>query len=73
MASLDQIQNTGIYPNEETQCFEAWVVWPEMGEKALVSTCSMCIPEDQYQWWVQQVWSAWMPTWGVERKENRVA
>ena len=73
MASLDQMQATGIYPNEEAQCFEAWVMNAESGERILVATCSMCVPEDQYRWWVQQVWNSWMPEWGIFRAESRVA
>lgn len=73
MASLDHIQTTGIYPNEETECFEAWGVNAESGERFLVASCSMCVPEDQYQWWVQQVWNVWMPEWGVFRTVSRVA
>ena len=67
MALLEQIQRTGIYPNEATHCYEAWIVRPETGEKALVATCSMGVPDDQYQWWVHQVWNRWMPAWGVRR------
>jgi len=66
---LEHIQTTGIYPNEETQCLEAWVVWAESGDKVLVSTCSMGVAEDQYQWWIHQVWNTWMPTWGVYRTQ----
>ncbi len=54
--SLDQIESTGVYPNEATQCFEAWVVDAETGKKRLLSTCSMCVSEPHYRWWVHQVW-----------------
>lgn len=58
MLSLDQIQSTGVYPNEATQCFEAWEVDSRTAEKRLLSTCSMCVSEPHYHWWVQQVWGA---------------
>ena len=73
MASLEQIQSTGIFPNEETQCYEAWVVKQITGEKMLVASCSMCVPQDQYCWWVQQVWGRWMPEWGIFRSETSEA
>ena len=55
MTPINVIHQSGIYPNEATQCNEAWVVNPETGEKIMLSTCSFCVSEDQYQWWVQEV------------------
>ena len=60
MLSLEHIQSTGIYQNESTQCYEAWEVDPETGEKKLLSTCSMCVPEQDYQWWTQEVWNTFL-------------
>ena len=60
MLSLEHIQSTGIYQNESTQCYEAWEVDLETGEKKLLSTCSMCVPEQGYQWWTREVWSTFL-------------
>ena len=67
MTASHPIPTTGIYPNQETQCFEAWVVDEKSRHRALVSTCSMSVPPEQIQWWQQQVWTTWMPEWGVSR------
>ena len=60
MLSMEHIQATGIYQNETTQCYEAWEVDSETGKKKLLSTCSMCVPEQHYQWWTQVVWSTFL-------------
>lgn len=73
MASFAQIQTTGIYPNEETQCYEAWLVDGNSGNKVLVATCSMCVPVDQLRWWEHQVWNVWIPEWEGHRLLSRVA
>ena len=46
---------TEIYCNEAARCHEAWSVDPTTGNKRLLSTCSMCVPEDQYQAWRQHL------------------
>ena len=64
MAWLEHIRETGIYQNEATQCWEAWVVVPVEGSKRLVSTCSVEAPESAYQWWLQHVCGEVMKVWG---------
>lgn len=59
MVAFDQVSTTGIYHDEAARCYEAWLVDLQTGQKKLASTCSMCVPEHQYHWWVQQVWSHW--------------
>lgn len=66
MTQIQHIGQSGIYPNDTTQCSEAWVVNPETGEKVLLSTCSMCVSEEQYQWWIQEVWGRLMNTRTLE-------
>ncbi|MEW6751534.1 MAG: hypothetical protein AB1505_11245 [Candidatus Latescibacterota bacterium] len=73
MATANDVTSTGIYPNSETQCFEAWIVDPNSGDRVLVATCSMCVPHEQYRWWEQQVWSHWMPQWGIYPRCAKVA
>lgn len=64
MAWLDHIEETGIYRNEDTQCWEAWVVVPLEGVKRLVSTCSVGAPESSYHWWIQHVCGRILQEWG---------
>ena len=64
---FEEIQQTGVVQNHDTQMHEAWIVDQHTSEKQLVSSCSMCVPADQYQWWVTQVWSDYMPEFGVTR------
>ena len=73
MSSAGCVETTGIYVNEETQCYEAWVVHPQTDDRVLVATCSTCVSDSDYHWWVETVWNAWMPDWGVQRGEVRVA
>jgi hypothetical protein len=59
MVPFEQVSTTGIYRDDTAQCYEAWLVDLVTGQKRLASTCSTCVPEEQYHWWVQQVWSHW--------------
>lgn len=52
MTSGDQLD---IYPNPSNGCYEAWLVDPRTREKRLISTCSLCVSEDQFRWWNRQV------------------
>ncbi|MFH1567858.1 MAG: hypothetical protein ABIL09_07635 [Gemmatimonadota bacterium] len=63
VAWLDEVRGTGIYRNDETQCWEAWVVIPEEGVKHLVSTCSVCAPEPAHDWWLQRVCGHVLKEW----------
>jgi hypothetical protein len=73
MVSFADIQTTGVYRNEATQCYEAWFVDPGSGDRLLVATCSLCVGEDQVRWWEHQVWDDWLPQAGFERPLSRVA
>jgi len=53
MAMRDQLD---IHPNQTTGCHEAWAVDPYSGGRRLLSTCSLCVSEEQYRWWSRQVW-----------------
>ena len=46
---------TDICRNETNRCYEAWIADRATGRRRLLSTCSMCVPEEQYQAWRQQV------------------
>ena len=73
MSDLAGIQVTGIYRNEEIQCFEAWVVCSDSGDRILIATCSMSVAPEDLSWWEQQVWGQWMPDWGILRSGSCVA
>ena len=73
MAAASDVVATGIYSNPDTQCYEAWIVDQASGDRVLVATCSMCVSQEQYQWWEQQVWSDWMPQWSVFAARAKVA
>ena len=47
-----------IHTNPQTGCYEAWLIDMHSGEKRLLSTCSLCVSEDQLHWWSRQVWTA---------------
>lgn len=64
MAWLENIRGTGIYRNEATQCWEAWVVIPGEGAKRLLSTCSVDAPESTHQWWLQHICGQILTEWG---------
>ncbi|MBI2503181.1 MAG: hypothetical protein HYW07_08090 [Candidatus Latescibacteria bacterium] len=59
MTSGDQLD---IRPNLSNGCYEAWLMDSLTMEKRLVSTCSLCVPEDQFRWWNRQVWNVLLPT-----------
>lgn len=40
-----------IRPNPNTGCYEAWSLDLRTGERRLVSTCSLCVPAEQFRWW----------------------
>ncbi|MFA6110982.1 MAG: hypothetical protein WDA75_19655 [Candidatus Latescibacterota bacterium] len=73
MVYFSDIQTTGVYRNEATQCYEAWFVEPGSGNRLLVATCSVCVAEEQVRWWEHQVWDHWLPQAGFERPMSRVA
>lgn len=52
MTSREQLD---ICPNQTTGCYEAWAVNSHTRERRLLSTCSLCVPEEQYRWWSRQV------------------
>jgi len=64
MGWLEQIQDTGIYRNDETRCWEAWVVIPEEGIKQIVSSCSVEASDSTHEWWLQEVCGALLRQWG---------
>ena len=55
MPLFHQINASGVYENQMTQCFEAWVVDGEGQRKRIVSTCSMSVAPEQFKWWIHQV------------------
>jgi hypothetical protein len=54
MVSADQSDGSGIYRNEETQCFEFWAYEPRTGAMTLLSSCSTQVPDEQLRWWRHQ-------------------
>jgi len=52
MTAGDQLD---IHPNQTSGCYEAWLVDTRTHEKRLLSTCSLCLPEEQVRWWNRQV------------------
>jgi hypothetical protein len=54
MVSGDQLD---IHPNPGSGCYEAWLVNSRTREKRLISTCSLCVSEDQIRWWNRQLCS----------------
>ena len=67
MSYPDYMETTGICRNEESQCYEAWLVRPETGERILIASCSMDVPPESLRWWEQRVWGEWLPEWGIQR------
>ena len=65
MATNEHIIETGIYENEDQGCFEAWVVVPDLGRRILVGTCSSCVSQREYDWWVQSLYRGPFCEWGV--------
>ena len=62
--SEDAITATGIYPNNLTECHEAWFVDDENQFKMLVATCRMGVSRQEYDWWVHQIAESLMQDWG---------
>ena len=55
MTSGDEL---AIRTNPQTGCYEAWSIDPHTRERHLLSTCSLCVSEEQFHWWSRQVWTA---------------
>lgn len=60
----DAITATGIYPNNITECHEAWFVDDENQFKMLVATGRMRIDRQDYDWWVHQIKESLIDDWG---------
>ena len=50
-----EVRESGIYRNESIHCYEAWVVEPHTESTVLVSTCSLCVSEEEFHWWEERV------------------
>jgi len=72
MSLPEAAQSVCIQLNRDTQCYEAWAVFPDTGERLLVATCSACVSDPELQWWEQRVWNEWTPSCSPRNRSGAV-